>query len=143
MAYTLGDPFRSLRVLLRINAILLGLFIGFCFLLLPDGLLVNWGGVTMGAVWPLRLAGASQIAIGFFLLIASGQDYMSRILLFTATLTHTLWAVVLLLAYLQGGLVIVTSTGRLLFVFVFLLCLLGAVIPLRYIRSSMYSNRNP
>lgn len=136
MAYTLGDPFRPLRLLLRINAIFLGLLIGFCFLLLPDGLLVRWGVVTVSGVWPLRLAGTSQIAIGFFLLIASGQDYMSRILLFTATLTHALWAVVLLLAYLRGELVIVMPTGRLLFIFVFLLCLLGAVIPLRYIRSS-------
>ena len=72
MAYTLGDPFRPLRIILRINGVLLGLLLGALFLLLPDTILIRWGLAVNGMLWSLRLAGASQIALGCFLLIASG-----------------------------------------------------------------------
>ncbi|MEZ4614692.1 MAG: hypothetical protein R2867_04140 [Caldilineaceae bacterium] len=136
MAYTLGDPFRPLRLILRMNAVVIGLLLGLVFLLLPGTLLIHWGLTVEGAIWPLRLAGASQIALGCFLLIASGQDYMNRILLFTATLTHVLWALTLLVAYLQHELGRLVLFGRILLILIFLGCLLGAVTPLRYIRSA-------
>jgi len=136
MAYTLGDPFRPLRIILRVNGLLLGLLLGALFLWLPGTTLVRWGLTVDGVLWSLRLAGASQIALGCFLLIASGQHYMNRILLFTATLTHVLWVLTLLSAYLQQELANLLLTGRLLLILVFLLCLIGAVAPLRYVRSS-------
>lgn len=136
MAYTLGDPFRPLRIILRVNGILLGLLLGALFLLLPDSLLIRWGLAVNGMLWSLRLAGASQIALGCFLLIASGQHYMNRVLLFTATLTHVLWVLTLLSAYLQQELAKLLVAGRAFLILAFLLCLIGAVAPLRYVRSS-------
>jgi hypothetical protein len=136
MAYTLGDPFRPLRLILRVNALTLGLLLGLFFLLAPGSLFVRWGLMMEGQLWPLRLAGANQVAIGCFLLIASGQDYLNRTLLFTATLTHILWVITLLLAYLQQEFAALLWPGRLLFVLVFALCLFGAVMPLRYVRSN-------
>lgn len=136
MAYTLGDPFRPLRLILRVNGLTIGLLLGLVFLLAPGRLFVHWGIVAADQLWPLRLAGADQVAIGCFLLIASGQDYLNRILLFTATLTHILWVLTLLFAYLQREFAALLWPGQLLFVLVFVLCLLGAVLPLRYVRSN-------
>lgn len=136
MAYTLGDPFRPLRLLLRINGIGIGVLLGVCFLAIPGGRLIRWELAGEGLLWSIRLAGASQLALGCFLLIAAGQQYMDRTLLFTATLTHTLWAITLFVTYIQGQLTLTTRPSQLLFVLVFVLCLAGAVVPLRYIRSS-------
>lgn len=136
MAYTLGDPFRPLRLILRLNGVIIGLLLGVFCLLLPGTLLIRWGLAVDGALWLWRLAGANLCALGCFLLIAAGQDLMHRALLFTATLTHVLWAVILFMAYLQQELVLPSVTGQLLFVCIFVLCLLGAVLPLRYVRSS-------
>ena len=61
---------------------------------------------------------------------------MNRILLFTATLTHVLWVLTLFSAYLQQELANLLVTGRAFLILVFLLCLIGAVAPLRYVRSS-------
>jgi hypothetical protein len=136
MAYTLGDPFRPLRLVLRINGTVLGLLLGALFLLLPGQILIDWGLTVKDVLWSLRLAGANQIALGCFLWIASGQDIMNRLLLFTATLTHVLWVLTLLVAYLQQELTNLLFTGRLVLILIFVLCLIGAVAPLRYVRSS-------
>ncbi|MCB0105207.1 MAG: hypothetical protein KDE53_04850 [Caldilineaceae bacterium] len=135
MAYTLGDPFRPLRLLLRLNGIIIGLLLGLFLLVAPGSLFLRWELAVPGALWLLRLNGANLIALGCFLLIAAGQDTMNRVLLFTATLTHVLWALTLFFAYLQQELVLGSVVGQLLFVLLFVLCLLGAVLPLRYIRS--------
>lgn len=136
MAYTLGDPFRPLRLVLRLNGVVVGLILGLLFLLLPGRLLLQWGLGSEGNLWLLRLTGANLIALGCFLLIAAGQHTMNRVLLFTATLTHALWALTLFIAYFQRELLFSALIGRLLFIVIFMLCLLGAVLPLRYIRSS-------
>lgn len=136
MAYTLGDPFRPLRLILRTNGITIGLLLGLCFLLVPRGSIVSWGLGTEGFLWSVRLLGAGQMALGLFLLIAAGQHHMDRVLLFTATLTHTLWAITLFVTYFQGELQLALVPVQVLFVLIFLLCLSGAVAPLRYIRNS-------
>lgn len=135
MAYTLGDPFRPLRLILRINGIIIGLLLGLCFLWLPGDLFVQSGLAAAGFFWSLRLLGAGQIALGCFLLIAAGQRYMDRVLLFTATLTHALWVFALFITYLQGELNLSSRPAQLLFFVIFLLCLCGAVLPLRYMRT--------
>jgi len=135
MAYTLGDPFRPLRLVLRINGALLGLAIGLFFLFTPGSWLTAWGLTLSNLYWPLRLAGASQIAIGFFLILAAQQDYLSRLLLVVTAVTHALWALILLSAYLRRELTVEPVVGQVLLILIFLLCLLGAVTPLRYLRS--------
>jgi len=136
MAYTLGDPFRPLRFMLRLNGLLIGLLLGFLFFVLPATLLVRWGLAVDGTFWLLRLTGANHIALGSFLLIAAGQHTMNRVLLFTAALTHGLWALTLFFAYMQREVMLTSLPGQIIFVLIFALCLIGAVLPLRYIRSS-------
>lgn len=136
MAYTLGDPFRPLRLVLRINGVVIGLGVGLGLLLTPGSWLTEWGIGANGLHWPLRLAGASQIGVGLFFLLAAQQDYLSRLPLFAALVTNALWAMILLSAYLRRELLIGPLFGQILFVLIFLLCLLGAVMPLRYLRSS-------
>ncbi|MCB0063760.1 MAG: hypothetical protein KDE19_16670 [Caldilineaceae bacterium] len=141
MAYTLGDPFRPLRLILRVNGIAIGLGLGLCLLVLPGARLVRWELAAAGALWAVRVAGAGQVALGCFLLIATGRQSMDRMLLLTATLTHTLWALTLFVTYVQGELTLHNLAGQLLFVLVFVLCLIGAVVPLRYLRSSTSTER--
>ncbi|MBX3010796.1 MAG: hypothetical protein KF832_04780 [Caldilineaceae bacterium] len=136
MAYTLGDPFRSLRLILRINGFLVGVVLGLFLLLAPRTLLLAWGIYTGGPGWPLRLAGAGQIGLGIFFFLTANQDYLSKLTLFTTLLTNGLLALVLLTAYFQQELVNLSLIGQVLFVLIFLLYLLGAVIPLRYVRGA-------
>lgn len=134
MAYTLGDPFRSLRLVLRINGFFVGVVLGLLLLVAPRTLLLAWGIYESGPGWPLRLAGASQIGLGIFFFLTASQDYLSKITLFTTVLTNGVLALVLLTAYLQQELTNLPATGQVLFILIFLLYLLGAVIPLRYVR---------
>jgi hypothetical protein len=110
----------------------LGLFLLFA----PRMLLLAWGIYESGALWPVRLAGASQIGLGVFFFLMAGQDYLSKVTLITTVVTNSLLALVLLVAYLQQELTGLSTVGQLLFVLIFLLYLFGAVVPLRYVRSS-------
>ena len=135
MAYTLGDPFRSLRLLLRTNGVLVGLILGVGLLAAPRTWLLSWGIYESGPLWPLRLAGASQLGLGLFFFLMASQDYLSRLMLVSTVIANSVLALVLLAAYLQEELTALSTVGQLLFVLIFLLYLLGAVIPLRYVRS--------
>lgn len=134
MAYTLGDPFRSLRLLLRINGLLVGVLLGLCLLAAPRDWLLSWGIYESGSLWPFRLAGASQLGLGLFFFLMANQDDLSRLMLLSAVIVNSMLALVLLTAYLQQELTRLSTVGQLVFVLVFLLYLLGAVIPLRYVR---------
>ncbi len=134
MAYTLGDPFRGLRLMLRINGVLVGIVLGLLLLAAPRTWLLAWGIYTGDVIWPLRFAGTSQIALGAFFFLMATQDYLSKAILFTIILTNSILALVLLTAYLQQELAGLSAVGQVLMVLVFLLYLLGAVIPLRYVR---------
>jgi hypothetical protein len=136
MAYTLGDPLRALRFILRLNGVFIGLILGLLLLAAPRGALLNWGIYENGPLWPLRFAGASQLGLGIFFILMANQDYLSRFMLITTAVTNALLALVLLTAYLQQELTRLSAVGQILFVLIFLFYLLGAVIPLRYVRSS-------
>jgi len=136
MAYTLGDPFRSLRLILRVNGFFVGVVLGLLLLFAPRTLLLTWGIYESGPLWPLRLAGASQIGLGIFFFLTASQDYLSKLTLVTTVVTNSLLAIVLLVAYLQQELTGLSTVGQVLFVLLFVLCLLGAVTPLRYVRGS-------
>jgi hypothetical protein len=135
MAYTLADQFRPLRLIMRINGITLGLVLGLLLLISPRMALTDWGLLTGGHVWPLRLAGAALIAIGLFLLLLSRQDLIGLSVLITLIITNSLFAVVLLVAYFQQELIRLNGLGRVLLIVIFVLCLAGAVTPLRYVRA--------
>jgi len=134
MAYTLGDPLRELRLILRVNGFLVGVVLGLLLLTAPRTLLLTWGIYESGPSWPLRLAGAGQLGLGIFFFLTASQDYLSKLTLVTTVLTNSVLALVLLTAYLQQELTGLSGIGQVLFVLVFLLYLVGAVLPLRYVR---------
>ncbi len=132
MAYSLGDPYRSLRMVLRVNGILLGLLLGAALLVAAPRLLGALGFVVNGPLLPWRLAGTGLIAAGAFLLSAAFRPEIDRGVLTSCTLFHALLALALLLGYLQGDFAVHSPFSLLVLLSVFLLCLLGALAPLRY-----------
>lgn len=132
MAYSLGDPWRPLRLVLRINGVALGLLLGATLLVAAPRLLSALGFVAEGPLLPFRLAGAGLLATGAFALNAATRRDLDRGVLIATILFHALLALALLLGYLQGDFVVRNLFSLLLLLGAFLLCLLGALAPLRY-----------
>lgn len=135
MAYTLTDQFRPLRLVMRINGLVIGFTLGLFLLLSSKATLLSWGIYTTGLLWPTRLAGALLCTLGLLLLLAAAQREIDSYVVLTMLLAHTLLVLVMLLAYFQQEFSAVTLSGRLLFVLLFLLSLIGAITPLRYWRT--------
>jgi hypothetical protein len=135
MAYTLTDHFRPLRLIMRINGLMIGVVLGLLLLVTSRGALNDWGLLLGGYVWPLRLAGVALIAFGLFVLLLSSLDMIGLALLLAMTVTNSLFAAVLLIAYFQQELSQLNGLGRMLLIVVFVLFLAGAVTPLRYLRA--------
>jgi hypothetical protein len=135
MAYTLSDPFRPLRLVLRTNGALVGLGMGSVLLFSSAPLLSAWGIFTGGPLWPIRLAGSALVALGVCFLLIASQEGIGLAQLLTITGANTLFALVLFSAYLQQEFAGLALIGRIVFIFIFLLCLLGALAPLPYLRT--------
>jgi hypothetical protein len=134
MAYSFNDHFRPLRMILRLNGLLVGLGLGVLLLIYPDTWLAEWGFSLEGPAWPSRLAGASLIGLGTGLLVASREPYLRPPALVSVVLANALIAVVLLVAYLQRELATLILPGRLALVVIFSVCLLSVVVPIPYFR---------
>lgn len=119
---------------MRLNGLVIGLALGLLCLLSPKTSLSAWGLYTSGALWPLRATGAVLLALGLLYVLAASQDTISMPLLLSMVIVNSLLAIVLLFAYLQQELAGLTLIGQLLLIAIFLLCLIGAVVPLRYFR---------
>ncbi len=133
MAYSLADPYRPLRLLLRINGALLGLLLGSFLLLAPARRLAALGlpGADAGPLgW--RVAGVALLSFGLFLVLAAGVRDLDLFVLLPCIIFHALLALVLLLAYLGGQLAGLRVSGSVGLVVLFVLCLVGALLPLRY-----------
>lgn len=134
MAYSLTDQFRGLRTTLRINGLILGLGGGAALLLLSQSQMQAAGVAVSGVMWPIRLAGALLISLGSLFLYAASERVISPAAAFTTVVSHSLLAIVLLLAYLQREFTDLTVGGLGVLLAIFLLCLIGAITPLRYLR---------
>ena len=134
MAYSFTDIYRPLRTVLRINGAGIGCAVGGVLLLAPSTTLLRWGMLTTEPMWTTRLAGALLIVLGVYFLMAAGQAAIDRTTLVTSLLGHGLIALVLLMAYLQRDLAGLNWLGRISLVVIFILCLAGALLPLRYLR---------
>lgn len=135
MAYSFSDLYRTLRISMRVNGAVVGL--GF-------GLLLLWGPMKVmeflriGAsepIWPIRLAGAALIGLGFFMIMASGERIIHPPVLVSVIVSNGLIAFVLLVSYLQGDLAQLSLLGNLILILVVAICLIGAVLPVRYLRA--------
>lgn len=119
---------------MRLNGLGLGLALGLTLLLVPQTSLAAWGLYLGGALWPFRAVGGLLLALGLLFVLGANQEMINFPLLFSMVVGNGLLALVLLLAYFQQELAGLTRLGQLLFILVFLLCLVGAVVPLRYLR---------
>ena len=134
MAYTLTDPFRSLRVTMRLNGVVIGFALGLLCLFSAKTSLTAWGLYTSGPLWPLRATGSVLLGLGLLYVLGASQDVIHLSLLVSMVVTNGLLALVILLAYLQQELAGLTLIGQCLLIAIFLLCLIGALVPLRYFR---------
>jgi hypothetical protein len=135
MAYTLSDHFRPLRLALRTNGVLVGLGLGSLLLFTSQNTLSRWGLFSGEQLWPVRLAGAALIALGLCFILIAAQDVIGLSLLITVTVANLLFALVLLVSYFQQEFARLTGIGHLLLVIIFILCLIGALAPLPYLRA--------
>jgi hypothetical protein len=132
MAYSLGDPYRPLRLMLRLNGSVLGFGFGLLLMLAPHAWLVGMGWSQGGAALPWRIGGIGLLTIGLFLLLGASSRNVDLSVLAPCLVFHTLLSVVLLVGYLRGDLTGLNAPGGLLLLIVFLLSLAGALVPLRY-----------
>lgn len=135
MAYSLNDAYRYLRVVMRVDGIIVGLGLGVLFAFFSRVALANWGVYTAGPVWPIRLAGGLLLTFGVLLLFAAQDRHMPASILLAMTLGNGIVALTLLVGYLQGEWIYLNLFGRLLLVVVFVVCLAGALFPLQYLRA--------
>ncbi len=134
MAYTLTDPFNTLRNVLRTTGST-DLLLGGAMLIFPRLVLTEWGAAATDAEWPLRMAGAMLITLGVYSLLAANERAVGTTAMITTMTGNGLFAAVVLVAYLQQDLANLTPVGLSALVVVFVIALVGAVAPLRYLRA--------
>ncbi len=134
MAYTLTDPFRTLRSVVRFDGTTLSL-VGLALLLAPKSTMIGLGITAATPAWPVRLAGAALSTLALYFLLAATERSITTTALITVTVGNSLIAVVLLIAYVQGQFPNLSIVGLLLLIGLFIVCLIGAVTPLRYLRA--------
>lgn len=135
MAYSLNDLYYGLRLVMRANGLLIGLLLGGAILIFPRATLSAAGVAPGAALWPGRMAGALLVALGLNLLIAAQERIVSSASMVSMAVANALAAIVLLLAYLNQEFSGLDRLGQIGLVLIFLLCLVSAVVPLRYLRT--------
>lgn len=136
MAYTFVDHYRPIRMILRVDGLVVGLGLGLLLLLHPVALLEGMG---FGAGSPLlsRLAGSALIGLGVGLLLAAAEADLRAGTLLAAILSNGLLAASLFIAYLSGDLNQLTAWGYLFLLVLFVICLFSAVLPIPYLRQGI------
>lgn len=135
MAYSLGDSYRPLRTVLRINGVVIGLLLGVLLLVGSPNLLSRIGLPGVETLFALRVAGVSLIGVGLFMLGAATAREIDLWQLIACLLFHTLLAITLLLAWFRGDLQALGLFGIIGLLVIFALALVGALAPLRYFRA--------
>ena len=111
MAYTLTDPFNSLRNVLRtVGGV--DLLLGGTMLVFPRLVLTEWGAGATEVEWPLRMAGAFVITLGLYFLLAANERAVGSTALITCMVGNGLFAAVVVIAYLQQDLANLTPVGN-------------------------------
>lgn len=134
MAYTLTDPYNSLRNILR-TAGTTDLLLGGTMLVFPRLVLTEWGAAESGAEWPVRMAGAFLITLGIYFLLAASERAIGTTAMITCMTGNGLFAGVVLVSYLQQDLANLTPVGLGALIVVFVIALVGVITPLRYLRA--------
>jgi hypothetical protein len=135
LAYSLGDPYGTLRTILRVDGVLIGWVLGAVLLFAPRAWLANWGVWLEATTWPVRMAGALLLALGIFLVWMAQERAIPPAVLASAAVANGLMALVLTFAYLRQEFAALVIAGRVGLVFVILICLLAALAPLPHLRT--------
>lgn len=136
MAYTLNDPYRSLRGVLRLSGIA-SLLTGLLFLLLPAAVANTLLGLAPGPLWPLRLAGATLLTLGVAHVLNAGERDIGLPTLVTCALGNGLPAILVVTAYLQREMTTFAWPLQAGMIVLFIIWLIGAVAPLRFLRAEV------
>jgi hypothetical protein len=134
MAYTLSDPFRPLRFVLRLCGST-SLLTGLLFLLLPSAYIADILLPGAGPLWPLRLAGAGLFSLGLFYLLAASERAIRLPTMIACTVGNGMPALLVVVAYLQQEMATFSIPAQALMLAIFVVWLIGAVAPLRYLRA--------
>jgi hypothetical protein len=134
MAYTLNDPYRSLRVVLRLSGVA-SLLAGLLFLLLPGSSAATTLGLAPVPLWPLRLAGAGLLTLGVTYLLNASERAIGLPALVTCALGNGLPAILVVTAYLQREMATFAWPLQAGMIVLFVIWLIGAVTPLRFLRA--------
>jgi hypothetical protein len=133
MAYTLTDPFRPLRGVLRLCGGA-DLLLGAGLLFAPHALLPAVG-LTVGPLWSVQLAGGLLLVLGVYFLLAAAERLLGLPAIVTCALGNGVPALILLFAYLRQDLAGISWLGQAGLILLFIVFLIGAVTPLRYLRA--------
>jgi hypothetical protein len=134
MAYTLTDPLTPLRNVLRVAGST-SLLLGGTMLIFPELVLTEWGAPETDIYWPIRLAGAFLTTLGVYFLLAANERSVGTTAMITCIAGNGLFAGVLVISYIQQDLSNLTPVGLGVLFAVFVIALVGAVTPLRYLRA--------
>jgi uncharacterized membrane protein YccC len=134
MAYTFTDHYRPIRIVLRIDGIVVGIGLGLLMLIYPTELLASFGFAVSGPTWTARLSGSSLLGLGVGLILAANEPEVRMGSLLAAIISNGLIALTLMVAYLQGELGNLRFWGYTILLVVFVVCLLTAVLPIPYVR---------
>lgn len=127
---------RPLPVMRPSSGTVLGLLGGLGLLYcLRQNTFVQLGVLQSEVGWPLRLAGAALIALGAFLILAANERMIELSVLVSMFVAHMLFALVLLNSYLRDEFTGLNFLGQFFLIVIFILCLAGAVSPLRYFQA--------
>lgn len=135
MAYSLNDLYSGLRSVMRVNGLVVGAGCGLLLLIFPRGLM-SAAGLYMGeALWPHRIAGSLLLALGLLLLISAQERTVNTASMVAMIMANGLMAIVLVAGYLQGEFAGLALLGQIILVLLFLICLVSAIVPIRYLRT--------
>jgi hypothetical protein len=134
MAYTFTDHYRAVRIVLRIDGLIVGAGLGTVLLVYPAGLLSDLGFTLSGPAWAARLGGSSLVGLGIGLIAAASERELRMAPLLAAMISNGLMAISLFFAYFQGELADLSAWGILLLILIFVICLLTTVLPIPYVR---------
>jgi NAD(P)-dependent dehydrogenase (short-subunit alcohol dehydrogenase family) len=135
LAYSLNDVYRYLRVVMRIDAFVLGAGLGLLLAVTPSKLLAAWGVYVAGPMWPVRLAGGLLITVAVMLFLSSQDRIVGVSSMIGLCLGNGIVSFVLLVAYLQQQFTTLGLFGRLLLILVFVVCLVSTLFPVHYLRA--------
>lgn len=138
MAYSLNDPYRLYRYVLRTNALLCGLGLGLLLLGQP-----HWATELLGwpmprqVLWPVRLGGAGLAGQGLLFLDLAAQPVIRGRSSLVVIACNALLAGVVLTAYLTGDLVPTAPVGIGVLLILFLSQLVCVVLPVTYLGENL------